>query len=754
MPTSKRRRKESGSAPTAAVFGCVALSMLGAPERARAAADSAAALGLEEVVVTARKREENLQTAPVSVTAFTAAALERQGIDTLVDLGSHVANLSMISGQGGGATQTQVSIRGVGQSDFILTSDQSVGVYVDGVYFPRSMGAALDLVDIERIEVLRGPQGTLFGRNTTAGAIQVISTPPRNDFAAKAELTTGSFERLDFKGSLNLPLGERVSSRVSVASLNQEGYGERFFDGVDGADTDVLAARAALRAQLTDSLQADLIVDYSRKRGNGGLERLVGIDPTDPNLAFYNSFLTSQGLPPADERFITQDVHDTWAGSRNRDDNEIGGASLTLDWSGDALRFKSITAWRTLEVQSGYDFDGTPYPLAEQILNLEQEQISQELQLAGDAIGGRLQWMTGLFYFGEDAEDMQDVPFYQPVIATGGGSFVRVPGGFSFTSLISQETRSYAFYGQGTWRFTDKWSATSGLRYTDEKKTLDSSVTGAFVRPPGTVSDSWSDLSPRLGLEYRISDRTMTYVSASRGFRSGGFNGRNTSPNPPQSFDPETIWAYELGMKTETGDRRLRLNSALFYYDYSDFQGLTLDSFSGITITVGNIAKVEMYGVEFELAARPTDALQLSLAAGYTHHDIAEVAAGGQITIRPDTQLINAPEWTATAAIDYTLPAVKLGTFDLHLDYGWKSDVEFFLPNYPDEGQDAYGLLNARIGFAPTGSSWRIELFGDNLADEEYRVFAENGTPLGVPATTAAYARPREWGARFKIEFD
>lgn len=738
------------------MLGCSVLSVLAAPPLARAQDDTAAPVrgALEEVVVTARKREENLQTAPVSVAAFTAAALQRQGIDTLVDLGSRVPNLSMISGQGGGGTQTQVSIRGVGQSDFILTSDQSVGVYVDGVYFPRSMGAALDLVDIERIEVLRGPQGTLFGRNTTAGAIQIISAPPEDAFLAKAELTAGSFNRLDFKGSLNMPLGERVASRISLASLNQDGYGTRLFDKTDGADTDVLAGRAAFRAELTDSLQADLILDYSRKRGYAGLERLVNIDPTDPNLAFYNSFLASQGLPPADARFITSDVHDTWAGSRNQDDNEMGGASLTFDWSGATLHFKSITAWRSLQVHSGYDFDGTPYPLAEQALNLDQEQISQEFQLSGDALGGRLQWLTGLFYFGEDAQDRQDIPFYQPVIATGGGSFVRVPGGFSFTSFISQETNSYAAYGQGTYRFTDKWSVTAGLRYTDEEKILDSSLTGAFLRPPGTVSDSWSDLSPRLGFEYRISDRAMTYVSASRGFRSGGFNGRNTSPNPPQSFDPETIWAYELGLKTETDDRRLRFNSALFYYDYSDFQGLTLDSFSGITITVGNIAKVEMYGAEFDVAARPTESLQLSLAAGYTHHDIAEVAAGAQITIRPDTRLINAPEWTATAAIDYTLAAGKTGDIDLHLDYGWKSEIEFFLPNYPDEGQSAYGVLNARVGFAPAGRSWRVEVFGDNLTDEEYRMFAENGKALGVPATTAIYARPREWGARFRIEFD
>jgi iron complex outermembrane receptor protein len=740
-----------------ALASAVALAMSHAPATVVLAQDASGATatgGLEEIVVTARKREENLQTTPISITAFTAESLAEQGIETLVDLGQHVANLSMISGQGGGSTQTQISIRGVGQSDFILTSDQSVGLYIDGVYFPRSIGAALDLIDVERIEVLRGPQGTLFGRNTTAGAVQIISEGPRDQFGGKAELTTGSFDRLDFKGSLNVPLGEKVASRLSVASLNQDGYGQRFYDGTDGSDTDVLAGRLNLRANFTDALQGDLIVDYSRKRGHGGLETLVGIDPTDPNLAFYNFFLTSQGLPPADERYITDDPNDSWGGSRNRDDNDIWGAAATVEWRGEAATLKSITAYREMEVASGYDFDATPYPLAEQNLNLEQDQVSQEFQLSGVALGDRLDWIVGAFWFREQAQDTQDVPFYQPVIAQPDGSFVRVPGGFSFTSFIDQETESYAGYGQGTYRLTDAWSATAGLRYTHEEKTLASSLTGAFTRPPGEVSDSWDDWSPRIGLEYRTSDRSMAYVSASRGFRSGGFNGRNTSPNPPQSYDPETIWAYELGYKTETDDRRVRFNSAVFYYDYSDFQGLTLDSFTGITITVGNIAKVEMYGAEFEIAAKPTDALKLSLAAGYTHHDIKEVSPGAQITIRPDTKLINAPEWTANVAADYDLPIGEAGKVTLHADYSWKSDVEFFLPNYPDEGQDGFGLVNARIGYAPNDSNWSVEVFGTNLADEEYRIFAENGTPLGVPATTAIFGRPREWGARFRISFE
>lgn len=711
--------------------------------------------GLEEIVVTARKREENLQATPVSVTAFSAASLERQGIETVMDLDRHVANLSMISGQGGGTSQSQISIRGVGQSDFVLTSDQSVGLYLDGVYIPRSLGAALDLVDIERIEVLRGPQGTLFGRNTTAGAVQIVSVAPKETLSGNAEVTAGSFDRRDFKGSISVPLADnKVLTRLSVASLNQDGYGKRLFQGTDGSDTDVLAARGAARVHFTDTLLGDFIVDASRKRGRAGLERTVAIDPTDPNLAFYNSFLTMQGLPPADARYILSNPNDTWSGQRNTDENDIFGASATFTWTVNDLELKSITAYRTLEAQSSYDFDGTPYPLSEQELNLDQDQVSQEVQLSGQALDKRLDWIGGVFYFREQAQDFQHIPFYQPVLATGGGAFERLPGGFTFSSFISQKTESYAGFGQATWHFTDKLSSTGGLRYTSEKKTLLSYLEGAFTRAPGTVSDSWSDVSPRLGLEYQINDRVLTYVSGSRGFRSGGFNGRNTTPAPPQSYEPETIWAYEVGIKSESDDRRLRLNAAAFYYDYSDFQGLTLDSFSGITVTVGNIAKVKLYGAELDLTARPTEALQFSLAGGYTHQQIGDVAPSAQISIRPDTRLVNAPEWTAAAGADYTASLGGAGDLALHVDYSWKSGIEFFLPNYPSEHQPGYGVFNARLSFTPRGKPWQLEAFGSNLGNETYRVFAENGTALGIPATTAIFARPREWGLRARIEFD
>ncbi|MEO1019413.1 MAG: TonB-dependent receptor, partial [Pseudomonadota bacterium] len=707
---------------------------------------------LEEIVVTARRREENIQSTPISVTAFTADSMERLGIDNITDLDRHTANFSIISGQGGSTSQAQISIRGVGQSDFILTSDQSVGLYLDGVYIPRSLGAALELIDIDRIEVLRGPQGTLFGRNTTAGAVQVVSAPPRDELSGRVEAAVGSFDRFDFKGHLNLPLAsDRLLTRFSVASLNQDGFGTRFAQDTDGADHEILAARAQFRVQMTDAWHADLVIDSTSKRGNAGLETLVQVDPTDPLLAFYNFTLTSQGLAPLDERWIPADVHDTWANGRNDDDNDNAGVALTFERAGSAMDFKSISAYRQLSAKSGYSFAPTPYPVAEQELDLDQEQWSQEFQISGTT-AGRFDWIAGLYYFHEDASDRQVVPFFQPVVATGNGDFVRVPGGFSFSTFISQITDSYAVFGEGTWHFTEQLSATVGARYTHEEKSLVSRVEGAFVRAPGTVDQDWNNVSPRAGLEYRFTPNMFGYLSVSQGFRSGGFNGRATSPVPPESYEPEEITAYEAGLKIDSSSGKWRLNMAGYFYDYTDFQGFTLESFDGVVIKVGNIAEVDIWGAEFELTGKPHERFAFALSAGHNSHDIVDVDPNASITIRPDTDLVNAPEWTASVSADVTLWSGNSFDLQFHGDYSYKSRIEFFLPNFPEEGQSSYGISNARLAFQPRDSRWRLELSGTNLSDENYRVFAENGIALGVAATSALYGRPREWELRFRYD--
>lgn len=722
---------------------------------APAAGDTSDSAGaLQTVIVTAQRRAENLATTPVSVTAFTADSIARMGIDSVTDVGSHLANLSIISGQGGGDSQTQVSIRGVGQSDFILTTDQSVGMYVDGVYYPRSIGAALDLLDVQRIEVLRGPQGTLFGRNTTAGAIQIISQPARNELEASLDLTTGSHDRADVKGMLNVPLvSDRLAMRVDLASLNQDGYGQRFADGTDGANHNTLAGRMLLHARLTDSLTTDLSIDASHKRGHGGLETLVDLNPGDPNLAFYNSLLTAQGLAPIDGRWITSNPHDTWAGERNEDDNDNRGIALTVNDKLGGVTLRSISSYRRLEAHTGYSFLPVPYPFSEQELNLTQSQWSQELQLFGTSLDGRLDWIGGLFWFRESASDLENIPFFQPVVATGNGGFQAVPGGFSFASYISQITDSYAAYGQSTYHFTTRLSATLGARFTWERKALDSYLSGAFTRPPGQVTDHWDNVSPKVGVQYRFTPAIFGYASISRGFRSGGFNGRDTSPEPPQPYNPEKITAYEAGLKVSPQSGRWRLNAATYFYDYKDFQGLTLQSFSGITITVGNIANVRLWGGEFDFAVKPTDWLELGLSPGYSHQNIVHVDPNAAITILPHTRLVNSPTWSGSV---YGNLQLWSGTrFQLlgRLDYAFKSSIEFFLPNYPDEGQDAYGLLDATLTFRPRYGNWRVELAGTNITNKDYRTFAENGTALGVAATSAVYGPPREWQLRAHLDF-
>jgi iron complex outermembrane receptor protein len=580
--------------------------------------------------------------------------------------------------------------------------------------------------------------------------VQIVSKPVDDHFTASVEATTGSYDRADIKGAVNVPLGDRLVARLNVASLNRDGYGDRLAFGTDGADQKTLAGRLQLHGALSDTFTADLTLDASRKRGNGGLETLVSIDPSDPPLAFYNSFITSQGLPAIDSRWITSDPHDTWAGERNRDDNDNRGIALTMDWKLGSADLRSISAYRRLEAHTGYSFLPSPYPAAEQELNLNETQWSQELQLSGEALGSQLEWIGGLFYFREKASDHQDIPFFQPVIADGTGGFTRVPGGFSFVSFISQVTESYAGYGQATYHFTDKLSATAGARFTWEEKELGSYLTGAFTRAPGEVTESWSNVAPRIGAEYRFTPEVFGYGSISRGFRSGGFNGRNTSPLPPLSYDPEKITAYELGLKIAPAGGHWRFNWATYLYDYKDFQGLTLKSFSGINITVGNIADVRLWGTEFDVAAKLGKRLEVGLSAGYSHQDIRGVDPNAQITIRPDTRLVNSPTWTGSLNGDLALWTGARLELLAHADYGFKSRVEFFLPNYPDEGQSGYGLLNARLMLRSIDSRWGVDLGATNLTNRDYRTFAENGTALGVAATSAVYGAPREWLLRLR----
>ena len=716
---------------------------------------------LEEIVVTSQRREQSLQDTPVAVTALTSVELQNRGLINTFDLANAVPNVTSFTSLGGGSSHGQYFIRGLGLFDFIMTSEQAVGFYLDGVYIARSTGAALDLVDVERIEVLKGPQGTLFGRNTTAGAIQVITKNPAREFEANAEITVGERDRIDVKGNVSVPLiQDQLFLKLAAATLNQDGWGKRLLTGEESSDRNRDVFRGQLEWEPRDDLNFRFIGDYTRTRQKGHTEQLLNVVQSPPggfalSDLYHVLFLAPQGLPPIDD-FIATDPDESFANEANIDRNDIYGFSLTASWDiNDYITLKSITAYRNTESHTGWDLDGTPYPEIEQEIQIDHEQTSQEIQLSGRAFNNRLNWIAGFFYFHEQGTDLEDIPFLQAIAATGMG---RVGRGFKeyvevsppLFIFIGTDTKSYAGYGQGTYSLTEKLAVTAGIRYTYEKKLDDNYLAGALVRPFNTLQDDWNNTSPKFGLEYRWHDDLMLYASVSRGFRSGVFNGRALDPVVPPAADPETIWAYEAGVKSEWFDNRLRANLAGFFYDYNDLQGFTLEA--GATI-LGNIATVELWGFEAEFLARPVDNLELQLGIGHTAQDITKVAPGATISITPDTRIPGSPEWNVVASGQYTVPVGEWGNLTFRADYSHKSSYEFLLPNTPLEGENGYDLLNLGVSFAPPSEKWSLRFFVDNVTDERYRAMAEDVSLFSINTVVGAFSDPREWGLTLRVHY-
>lgn len=747
------RRAQAGYRAIAIATLGMAAGLSAAPVAAQSSGDDAQ---LSEIVVTAERRETRLQATPIAVTALSGAAMAERGATTVSDLAGTIPNFTGQASPAGGDSSGQYFIRGVGQFDFIVTQEPSVGLYLDGVYVGRTAGAALDLVNIERVEVLRGPQGTLFGRNTTGGAIQVVTQKPAREFGGSAEVTFGSRKRLDIRASINAPLIEdRLFANVAVASFDQEGYGRRLTTGEKVGERDNIAGRAQLFYD-GDDVDIRFAVDGSKRDVGPGQESLILVDlanPASAGVVAYNASLQAMGFAPIGTNFIPKDPLDTYSAYPAKDNYEIYGGNLTVDWSiGPDLSLKSISAYRNLKAQASRDFDSTPYPLIQQAIDDDQSQISQELQLAGKAFDQRLQYVAGLFYYRERARQSQFADLFVPIVRTGPGAYDFAPtaGGTALRVFNNQTTKSYAAFAQLDYRLTDSFSLTAGLRYSrDEKDLISSFGVGVFgnVRPPAKVTDSWSNLSPKVGVQYKPNDDVMLYASLSRGFRSGGFNGRSFVPAPPTSFGNETIWAYEAGLKSEWLGRRLRFNLAGFYYDYKDYQGSTLDN---LAVVVGNIANVALSGFEIESAALLFPGFRLEANLGYLHQNIKKVDPNAAVSIAPFTKLVNSPKWSGSLGAQYEADLGGKGTLTVRGDASYRSTIWFFLPNSPGENQKSYWLYNGRIGYREPGDKWEIQFYGLNLANKRYKVFAENEVGFGTAVTFAQYGRPREFGLTVK----
>lgn len=710
---------------------------------------------LEEVVVTARKREERLQDTPVAVTAFTGAILDNLSATQLITIGDYTPNLEFNMGEGGSSSQANVYIRGVGQSDFLISSDPGVGMYVDGVYLARTLGGILDLLDIERVEVLRGPQGTLFGKNTIGGAINIVTSAPEDEASGTLNVTTGSYDRLDIGGTANVPLIEdSLFLRLSGNANNRDGYGKRLTDGVKTGDINSRTGRAKLRWLANDEVEVNFSVDGTLKREESLPSSLVRVEPLSSGiLSLYNALVAGPAGTPIDESLMLDNPYNNYAGIDSLNDLDVWGTSLTVDWDlSDTLRAKSITAYRDMEVSFTIDVDTSPLAYADVRRDNKQDQFSQEFQLSGESLDNRLQWIAGLYYFTESGEELNTQQVFD-------GLFPIIGLDASITSLYEAETDSYAAFFQGTYDITHALRVTAGMRYTYEEKEGNifgqRPLSGEITADVGK-SDDWSSVSPKVGIDYHFRDDFMVFANISRGFKSGGFNGRADNAAELQPYDPEHVWVYEAGVKYRGWDDRLQLNATAFFNDYSDIQlGSVIPdpsdpSGTSLVVAIQNAGEAETSGLELEMQLHPADNLDMHLEVGYIDAEFVKLNPG-VTAVSLSHKFVDVPRWNVSGGIRYGW-SLQNGRLSVRADASYKSEVYRNETNSPELLQEGYTLVSARISYTPNSEAWEAALFGTNITDEEY-IHRGIGLADALGISTANWGRPSEWGLSLKFNF-
>ncbi|WP_339913335.1 TonB-dependent receptor [uncultured Brevundimonas sp.] len=692
--------KRSGARALLWVSG-IALMAAAAPAAAQQAPEAnGQTTTVDEIVVTARRRDERLQDVPVAVTALSSATLETLQATDIGDLQGAVPNLSLHVGD---ASNAVVYIRGVGQVDSLAFADPGVGIYIDDVYLGRAQGAFLSVYDVDRIEVLRGPQGTLYGRNTIGGAVKFVSTPLSAEPGGRVELSVGDYGLRAFRGALGGALaGDNLLAKAAVSLTQRDGYAHNAFDGRSDGDQDQIAGRLAFEYRPSDDVSLRLNIDASRDRPD------TSRTPARATSVF--------GLYPA----TTTDPFQVDADYNDLANLDTFGVSLTGEWVlSDTLTAKSITAYRTMDYITHLDLDATPMPFFGIYDDEQQSQFSQELQLT--YAGERWNVVGGLFYF--DETDSTFAGLFGPAISV------------ITAELNDYHNRSWAAYGQGSYELGERLNLTAGLRYTYEQKdfvrTQDLILGGTTTPRRGDTgfrlasidtSSDWSSLTPKIGLDYRVSDDVLAYVSISQGFKSGGFDGRAGDATGATPYEPETLWAYEAGLKSTLFDHRLIANLAMFWNDYTDLQlsSFTADSGGGFRALFTNAGAATIRGVELELMARPTAALNLTAVVSYLDGEYDEYIGPGGLDISNQRTLVNAPEWSGRLGGVYTVDMGPGGMFKFGADASYRSKTYPTVSSSEVVAQGAFTLVDAFARWEASSGRYFAELGGKNLTDERY----------------------------------
>ncbi|MGZ8335550.1 MAG: TonB-dependent receptor [Allosphingosinicella sp.] len=831
--------------------------------------------GFEEqnILVTAQRREQRLQDVPVAVSAFNAGSLDERAILDVSQLSAVAPNVTFDGGTpfSGSDAVLAAYIRGIGANDFAFNIDPGVGIYLDGVYLARTVGANQDLLDVERVEVLRGPQGTLFGRNTIGGAVSIVTRAPGDTFRFRGDITTGSFDRIQVRASVDLPVSDSIRTSLSGSLHMRDGYVRRipypdplaanstpftsftladYQTSDDEGDTDFWNLRGRVDFDNGGAFRATFTGDYSKQNSaqiaNAVLATtefipgpFAGLNQFDLGPAFgfpvqtaldvitgssgflfaglYNFCISASpadlaarnaanlcggrssvagfntlppladpllggvnfpGNPapnrlPLDSRWVTTDIDSSYAAGPSFSDLETWGVAGTIEFDlNENLMLKSITAYRELHWEAGMDLDNSPLQLLSVSFIMNQWQFSQELQLLGNLLDNRLNFVLGGYYF-EEAGDLRDlVPFVEGLLQVDGPNDLA--------------TTNYAFFGQVDWRIADWLGVTVGGRYTHENKDFEggqSDLNGFNYRlfncfppsaacaglvgfpdptqplryfPPGVQEKSFNNFSPRAGVQIYATDDIMIYGSWSRGYKTGGWTTRLSNPLPTApDFDEEKAESFEVGIKSTLWDRRLVANFAVFTTDYS---GIQLNFQQGVSPTIQNAGDARIRGAELELSLIPNNTFRVDAAFGMIDAEYTSVLPQSQVApsplqagVFPGADLPKTPNFTMNLS-----PRVRLGiggwgdvTVAASYTYTtalWNDTERTFLLE-----RESTHNVNVNVTVRPLSDRWHLTLGVTNLLDQRYLITGQAQIAGGLIYGT--YSRPTEWYARVGVEF-
>jgi iron complex outermembrane receptor protein len=743
-------------------------------DKAKSPGDSTSGIG--DIVITARKQSESSQSVPIAVAAFSAADLATRNVQVVGDLARYTPNVVMDQGASasGGNRSTSIYVRGLGQSDPSAFADPAVAVYIDNVYFGRSVGSMQDIVDLDRVEILKGPQGTLFGKNTMGGAVSVFSKLPTGDLGGTAEVAYGRFNQVDFRLGVEFPITVGLSAKLSVSRRTRDGYTKSLISGQDLDDVNSLVGRAILNWQPKDgNFRFTIIGDAMRVREAAQGFHLVTakLNPAAPFGGAISIFNTLPNAAPStpyvafDNRWVSAGQSYTYAtgliGFCNCTKIDQRGISGTLEWTlTPNVTLTSISAYRNQYSANAIDLDGSPLDFQGNGNESRQHQFSEELRLGGSAFSGRLSWVIGGYYLDEKIDETLHVRI----------GFAGTLKAVSQDNRVQPFTRTRALFTQETLKLTDQLSITAGIRYSYEQKAVTAQAlnlnTNVFLLPPTFKKAKWEAWTPKFGIEFKPGPDALIYASYSKGFKSGGFDYQITT-TAFLPYDPEQVSTYEIGFKSDWLGRRLRINGDLFYNDYTDLQlratvqpgtfncpATVLPTCSSIV----NASTVHIKGAELEVIAKPANGFELFASAGYTDQKFTRIdpvllatnalnpANGANFS----SKLPRTPRWTVNLGAQYQTSLGGNAKLTLRGDYSYRSTTYFDLTNIPALTQPGYGLFNARVAF-DFGDKFQLALSGQNLADKRYITAGINSSSFNF--ASVHYGLPRTWTLSAKYKF-